>query len=406
MGQYQKNEIKETLNQETYFAELGLSFDSVFGETRIPVLVGQPISSTAAPSEQRDILFYEFASNQQDFSKIIKASASGKGSFGFGKAKASASRKKFFSSNSYSCYILGYIRLVHPKYHFDLRKTTLEPNFKSFLINNQRRKIDEVERKVGDEVITSVTLCSEILVKVEIQSYNEKQKEEIKASASASGTFASGGAKFSSIINKIKSSKKITISVFGDIPSQFIENTTPEAIDKFLLHFAKNSVSNFSILEFNSEPISNIPQLLKYNDIVDNEELKQRKEFVSAIDNLYEDLLDWREDILYVTSDSNKGEFVDKIKKAALTDLISCENYIKNIDNIVKNARQYWLTNGNNGNYFDLNGINDFPTKFPIYERIVPSVPPPPPPMPKPKPKPRRERSDHQTDRPGMGGRW
>lgn len=405
MGQYLKNEITEALNQETYFAELGLSFDSVFGETRVPVLVGQPIQSTAAPSEQKDIFFYEFASNQQDFSKITEASASGKGSFGFGKAKASASRKKFFSSNSYSCYILGYIRLVHPKFHFDLRNTTLEHNFESFLKNNQRKRIDEVERKVGDEVITSVTLCSEILVKVEIQSYNEKQKDEIKASASASGTFASGGAKFSSIVNKIKSSKKIAISVFGDIPSQFIENTTPEAIDKFLIDFAKNSVANFSILEFNSEPISNIPQLLNFKDIVDNEELEKRKEFVSTIDNLYEDLLDWKEDILYATSESNKGEFADDIRNYAKSDLQSCENYIKKLDDFVKNARQYWLTNGNNGNVFDLNSIKNFPTEFPIYERIIPIVPAPSP-QPKPQPKPRRERADHQTDRPGIGGRW
>lgn len=405
MAQYVKEDFQESEDPAKYFAELGLSYDTVFDETRIPVLLGKPIASSASPSEQKDIFFYEFASNQQEFSKITKMSASGKGSFGFGKASASASRKKFFSSNSYSCYIIGYMRLVYPKYHFDLRQTTLEPNFETYLRNNQRRRIDEVERKVGDEVITSVTLCSEILVKVEIQSQSETQKESIKASASASGSMASGAAKFSSIINKITSSKKIVISVFGDIPNQFIENTTADAIDKFLLDFSKNSVPNFSILEFNSQPISNIPQLLNFNDIVNNDELEKRKEFISTINNLYEDLLDWKEDILYASSDSNKAEFTDEVKKIAVADLKICEAHLKQLEGLIKNARQHWLSTGTNGTAFNMESLTMFPTEFPIYERVAPPEPVPAA-KPKPKPKPRRERSDHQTDRPRIDGRW
>jgi len=152
-------------NDEKYFEDLGKSFDSAFLSKRRQVLISKAKPVTAYQSPEKDRLSYDYASDQKEFSKKIKTSASGQGSFGFGKAEASGSYKKFFSSNSYSLYIFGFVRFIRDRYIFDVNESALEPNFHKYLKNNFPKNKDLIEKEIGDEVITGLNTASEIFVK-------------------------------------------------------------------------------------------------------------------------------------------------------------------------------------------------------------------------------------------------
>lgn len=371
-----------------YFADLGLTFDSSFLEKRKYLLKGLPKQQMAPTTFEKDTFYYKFISNQRDFSKEIKISATAKASYGAFSGKASAKRNSFFSSNSYSCYIFGIIKLVQPLYMFDLMDCELEPNLKKFIEENYPENLNEIVKEIGDEVIIGLLPTSELMVKVEIETSSKKQKEEITAKISASGTIASGSGKFSSLVQSIEKSKNITIQVYGNIPDIFLTKVSPEEIDRLLLEFPNNRDNNFSIVEFSTVPIDDVPQLIKYKDIFDLDALEQRHLYLNSLDSLLEDLNDWKNDINYVISDSNKLEFSKEIVDLAFDDLKKCEGFIKNIYQLGKKSEIFWKKFGENGNAFDLSHFNEFPNEFPIYPRIEPSIPNvPPPPMPKPKPR-------------------
>ena len=228
------------------------------------------------------------------------------------------------------------------------------------------------------------------MVKVEIQTTSEKQKDEIRASVSASGTIVSGSGKFSSVIEKISKGKSINIQVYGNIPETFIDNVSAEQIDKLLLDFPKRRKDNFSIVEFSTIAIDEIPALAKFEDIFDLEELQKRKVFIRTLDALHEDLIDWTIDINYVLSDYNRNEFTKETIDLASADLKKCNSFIEELVSFRSKAERFWLTNGENGNKFDLKIFDKFPKEFPIYERVVTIQPP----KPQPKPKPKKRRSE------------
>lgn len=352
-----------------FFQDLGKSYDSAFMEKRRIILKGSPKEESANPSDIKDTFKYEFASDQQEFSNRIILSASGKGSFGIGKLKASASLNNFFSSNSYSCYIFGFMRLIKSRFVFDLTETTIEPFLQEFMLRNQNNP-DAIEKEIGDQVITSITLSSEIMIKLEIQTISETQKKEILSSTGLSGTFGSGQADFNSIISKIGNSKKILIDVYGDIPNDFLQDVSPQEADKLLLNFPKLSENKFSVLQFETSPVGDIPQLLNLNPITNLAELTQRKSFLTRLDLQYQDLIDWKNDILYVTSDANKDEFSIDTKTEALRDLIRCNKLLEERENLLKEVADFWKTNGRNSNKFELNLLDNFPDNFPIYRQV------------------------------------
>lgn len=389
---YQVFELNE-IDDKVFFEDLGRSYDSAFIEKKRYLFSGNPKQEGAIAHGEKDLFYYEFISDQYQFSKKIKESLSGKASGGFGKVKASASRDRFFSSNSYSCYIFGYMRLVEPKYILDLRDSILDEDIKTFIEKNQDN-IDFIEKEIGDEIITGITLTSEIIVKMEIRTSSEREKEEIMASAGASNSFASGSVKFRSIMNKYKKSKRISIDVYGNIPDNFISNVTAEEVDKMLIDFPNRSKNNFSILEFSTTPINQINQFLKYKRIVNNKELDERKVFLNKLELLYQDHLDWKNDINYVISENNKLEFTLETIEIALTDLNDCERNIIRLGQLYKNSYNYWDENGINGDAFNLGLFLEFPENFPIYERVEVKKPLAIPPPKKPKPKPSRNRRE------------
>ncbi len=386
------------LSNKEYFENLGKSYDSAFQEKRRYLLVGEAEQETASASTIMDSFSYKFAFNQQEFSSLIKSSISAKASYGIFSGKASSSMNKFFSSNNYSCYIYGFMRLVNPRFVFDLRKTTLEPHIANYIANNQDN-IDLIEKNIGDEVVTGVTISSEIMIKIEIKTSSENQKEEIKKSIGASaGTFGSGNAEFSSLYSKIKKGKEISIDIYGNIPNQFMSNVSASEVDKLLLEFPSRSEGNFSIMEFSMTPISEIPQLLEFNEIVNLNELEERKKFLEALNLIYQNHLNWKNDILYVTSASNKTEFAQNTINKAIKDLSTCSQNISQLEEIYSSASNYWRNNGENGNSFKISLLNEYPASFESYPRkktVPPKPKPKPAPKPKPKPKPKpAERND------------
>ncbi len=119
-----------------------------------------------------------------------------------------------------------------------------------------------------------------------------------------------------------------------------------------------------------------VPQLLKY-EIININELAVRRTFLTKLDLLYQDLLDWENDILYVLSDSNKKEFTDEIKNHAKDHLKECKSKQNELDEILTTSSRFWLNNGKNGNMFNLNLLEHFSIKLYTYPRIEPSKPEP-----------------------------
>ena len=363
-------------NDEMYFEELGKSYDSAFLKKKRQILIGRAKPVTAYQSLNKDILLYDYASDQNAFMRNVRASASGQGSFGFGKAKASGSYNKFFSSNSYSLYIFGFVRFNRDRYIFDVSESSLEPNFKKYLKKNYPKRKDLIEKEIGDEVITGVSTASEILVKIEIQTTSETEKEAIKTSASVKGTLGgSASASFSSITSKIKTSKKIIIDVYGNLPDgeSIMENTSAAAVDKLILEYPKNSKSRFSIIEVITIPTRDLPQLIDYNSLLDAKELTERKHYCAELDARYQDFFDWKSDLEYINS--NPKEFDEGIKKQALKDLDNCEEYLNKLQVLYENALDNWLETGKNGDYFKIESLKKFSEKtIPYYPRINPKV--------------------------------
>jgi hypothetical protein len=387
--------ISPDLTGDKFFDDLGHSYDSAFGRKRRLILTGKTLQEGAVSPGWNDILTYKFASNQKDFSKITSASMSGKASYGLFKGSGSGKLRKFFSSNSYSCYLFAHASIVDPKYV--LREYNLEPLIEEFLKANSN-DFDLIESEIGDEVIKGVTVGSEIMIKIEIQTKSETQKKSISGSTSGSySTSFSASGSVGSVKNQIKESKRIVLTVMGDFPEKFLENTTVEAIDKLLLNFPKDHIKG-SILQVETIDLRDINQMLEYpKKIINRDELIERQEFIIDLDNMREDILNWLDDIDYVLSDSNIAEFSsDSIKQAKLDSDI-CEAYLREIDVMYKKANAHWVDNGNNGDFFKHKQFEKFPKEFPIYARIEPKPVPP-------KKKPKRERIDHGGNMAASGG--
>lgn len=297
-------------------------------------------------------------------------SASGKASFGFGKAKASASFNKFLYSNNYSCYIFAFFRITHPNFYIDTRNAELERNFKDLVIRNHRRNVDAIEKEIGDEVITSVAVSSELLIKIEIQTENEQQKEAIKASASFSGSGGSARANFSSELSKITNSKRILIEAYGDIPNQFLTDISAAQVDRLLMDFPTRTQGRFSIRKYNTISLREIPEMLNYNSIINPNELEQRKRYLIQLDKKYEDLIKWRNDLIYVLSEVNKKEFNDSVKSLASSDMERNTQLIEDVNNRFSDCYNHWVTYGRNDHMFSYDSLTRFNFTKNVYPRV------------------------------------
>lgn len=388
---FQKLKSLDSIDADLNYSDLGKTLDSAFLKIRRQLLIGNPVKESS--NSESDIFKYTFASSQKEVSQVTSSSASGKGSFGLGKASANASTKKFFNSNSYSCYIFGHIKLVHPRVY--IPNAQIEPNILNFIQNTSSPM--EIARKLGDQVITHVGIVSELLVKFEIQTNTENQKKNVEIAASGSWLNNSGKGSFAQISGKFTDKKAIKFEVIGNI-SSLPTSLTAENVDQLMLNFPVSGTSKHSIVEFTTEPVENIPQLVNY-DFANNVELWKRRHFIEDINNIYQDLDDWENDILYVLSPSNKSEFTLNTISQAAEDLTKISPLKLKLEEIFENAEYQWLKYGVNGNLFSPSLLSDFPNEYPIYPRVVPSSPPPPPP---PK-KPARERNE-RPDPPGGGG--
>jgi hypothetical protein len=393
MGQSFEIFEKGELDSAKYYQSLGRSFDSAFLEEGSFLLKEIAKEEGASPEDDGGDFLYKFCSDQQDFSSTVTASASGKASFRISKVKASAKLSRFLSSNSYSCYIFGYVRLVKPRMVFDLTETTLEPNMERIIKDNYRTNKDFIEKKLGDEVIIGISLSSEILVKLEIQTSSETEKKSVKASFDGSWGKSSSSSKVSGLTDKITSSKQIVFQAYGNIPNEFAANSSPEEVEKFLFEFPKRSLDNYSIRGHQTIPADIVPQLLKF-EIVNTKELNVRRKFVKKIDLLYQDLIDWENDILYVVSDTNKNEFTNEIRNHAIDHLKKCKSYQDELNEILTTASIFWTNNGKNGDMFSLNLLSHFSKNLYSYPRIEPSKPETAATTPQPKP-PREHEGGH-----------
>jgi len=370
-------ESSRSVSDNSFFQVLGKTFDSAFLEERGYLVSGKTKVEDARPMGAKDEIFYHLTSTQQEFSKSMKSSASGKASFGVAKASAKAEIDEFFSCNSYSCYLIAFARILHPRHVYDLRECEVIPQMSDFIRKNQNDK-NNIEKLIGDEIITGVTVASEITVKMEIQTRSEEEKRAIKASAGASGSSMSAKASFSTIANSIKSSKSLKLSVFGDIPNQFMRETSPEEVDKLILEFVSRSKEKYSVVEFSTEPISEIPDLIEYGQIVDLQELSERRRFLIDLDIKYQDNLDWRNDILYAISESNSAEFTEDVKSKAQADWEVCKSHQARLNDIMESASIHWKSSGTNGNMFHNDRLREFPNSFPLYIRKSPTPEPSP----------------------------
>ncbi len=354
-------------------------------------MTGTPVRESS--TTDFDFLQYSFASSQKEATTITSASASGKGSFGIGRAKANASTQKFFSTNSFSCYIFAHLKIVHPRVYF--ANYTIEQGLEEYIRN--ATSPTDIARKFGDEYITHINIVSELLVKMEIQSNSQSQKNKIIASASGSWLSNSGKGSFSNISSRFTDRKAIKFEVLGNITT-LPSALTPQNIDSLMLSFPQRGITKHSIVEYTTEPVHEIPQLVSY-DFANVVDLGQRKRFVADIDSIYEDLEDWENDINYVISPSNKSEFrADDIRRAE-ADLRKIKPLKLELQELAERAEFQWLSKGENGPYFDLSLLNEFPTEYPVYPRIEPRAPA----TPTPTKKPARERNDQRNDNVGGG---
>lgn len=372
-----KNSFKiiELDNQQfnaSSFEHLGKSYDSVYKENRVPLLIGEVKTEPVRTVNDQDILRYKFSSSQEEFSKDTAFSVSAKANFGIARAKSKFDYTEFFSKNDYSCYLFGFMRLTHPKQFISLPESTLVKDVENFISSNQRHYPDDVERFIGDQVITSVIFASEIMVKMEIKTTSETNKQSISASIKGSYGTAQGKGKFSQVTNKFKDYKDIEITVMGDFPQQFLRGISPVEVDSLLLDFASTGRNNVRIEEYASIPLNDVPQLLKYNDIVNFSELTERSHFLDRINLLYEKLDDWESNIKYVLSNVNGNEFSDLTIRTASQDYEELKRYRQMLVSLYDNSRNYWLTYGKNGSAFKSELLNSIPSKFRAYERNKP----------------------------------
>lgn len=393
-----RNFVKvDSLEQTINDSKVGRGVDTVLVDFKNDIFNPRVRQITFPLYEDTDFFRFEVARSQSEFTRTTSQSASAKGSYGLGKVKASGSVKKFFNSNSYSCYLVGYFRKVANPY--DSNEITVRPEIIRFIERNKNNPL-KIERQLGNEVVTGFNLAAELIVIAEFQTESEEKKKDIAAKLSASYGSGRGSAKFSEAVRSVQNSTKKTISVFGHIPDTKVDLTSEDELINLVNNFNSDYRSKLKISNYITRDFRTINGLLNYN-FLDNEHLRLRNEFAAQLNSLYQSYEDWFADISYVLDETKSSEFDQSVINKAREDKVICDRSLEQIEGLERASLRAWERDNNWQSFYDPKLLNGFLSEFPSYKQKQTAAPPPPKPR---RPKRPIERSGGRNDA-GVGGR-
>lgn len=364
--------VSQPQSISSHFEDLGMCYDSPFKRLTKNILEGTPIQDHAVhQDDEADLYTYEYISTMKDFKLNSNLSASAKASYGLAKASAKASLQRFYSYNSFSCYILGFIRIVEPRFVFDFTKCKVESKSLEFIQNSQK-KLDVIEREYGDEVVSSVTIGREIVIRAEIATSSEAEKEEIKTSLGVSYGKISGNMKFSQMISKLKEGKSVNIEIHGTMSNAALP-VSPEEADNYISTFP-TTPGKFRIRQTNMRDIKHIPELIGL-ELYNLNDLIERRAFIDRLDFMYEFYHSWLNDINYVLSKDNATQFTSEMIAKAESHAELCSTAQQQLMNLYGECLTHWKNTGRNDNFFKLDRIPKQLAFF--YPRVAKAEPAP-----------------------------
>lgn len=360
--------IEEHITEDTSIEALGKSYDSAFNrKLDNSMLIGEPEQETLRERGDYDTLEYNYAMSQRELTEKMEGSASGKANFGLVKAKASARMKQFFSSNDYSCYIFARRTIVRPRRFLRLESTSIVPQVMAFIKEN-RDSPNLIEREFGDEVITGASIGAEVLVKMEVQTSSETQQKEFQGKISAAYAKASGKASLSTYASLVESSKQLSFMAMGTIPG-VIQGVSTEAAERLILDFSTDSIEEYSIRDYQTSLLTAHPDLTGYR-IFNARDLDERQAFLARADSLYQNHVEWENNIKYVLAEGNKGEFSSAMIADAAAHSQECKSRMDALDRLVNATWAEWRETGENQNLFKMDRLDPY-SEFWSYKRVV-----------------------------------
>ena len=334
---------------DEFFPYMGRGLDTGLGMILSPVLTGPVIQ--ASHKEEPTSAIFELITSQHAYSDHVARSASASGLFKKISARGGASVEKFYSSNSYSLYLIAHARIPQHARYLDINSASIKVD--PAILRTMRKfykQPNEILREVGNEIITKAVLLSELLIVIEITTSSEEDRKVTANTLSANYVgVAAGKHTFSSIQSQLSTNRRISFNLYGDIGSGFISTTDPDEAEQALFRFLEGT-QPARLVRYESTPISNINQLKGPNiprNIVNVNELIARSNFASQLNARYLYLADWKNDISYVLA--NPAQFGNAIVEEAYVDKNNCEASIRILKQLAEAAGHQFVASGLNG---------------------------------------------------------
>ncbi|MDP5280251.1 hypothetical protein Q9Q95_15085 [Sphingomonas sp. DG1-23] len=372
--------------------QLGLGFDSAFGEEMRHMVSGEAVETTVVAHEdyRPNTLRYHMTETQEEFNSVISRSAKAKGRYGLFKSGGKFASSNDVTTDSYSINICAIVKKYRKAIYIKPETAALSPEAEKILRRNHRDH-DRLLHQFGDTYISHLIPASELLIDMKFSTRSRQDKSDLKGSLSASyGKLVSGKASYAEIVQSAQSHKQVEISISGLDASGVPRAYTAEEAQRIIADFLGDDSRASYATAIGYTPIDRLSLRGSPLNFVNNRELLKRHQFVDEVEITFAYLDNAIRDAAYVAA--NPDEFDQATVQRAAADRDAIMQAHSRVTDAALEAHAAYRDGDMDEKMFDrprISGMRPALSSYVQRDRAASQPAPPPAARPVPRPQPR-----------------